>query len=181
MLILLLLFLAGCGASSSSPAAQPQSLSSEPSVLTWHLHGTLADGGTIDGTFSYDDPAVMRQENAHGLSPNRTYNLTDWTVTASSVLNGVPPIPFETLGVGDTAEVCVGVCIFSDTEYQRVVFADGRHTLQLAFLLPQSAPLSLPATIGEWGRLDPSASWLMAQKADGTFDYLITLTEATIN
>jgi hypothetical protein len=145
------------------------------------LDGTLADGGTIAGSITYD-PAQVVNANVHGWA-NQTFQIVGYDVTihpAWSILLGTVQYS-DTVG-GDTAEVCAGVCTFGGQPVATSLrLTDGGlNTLQMSWdtnggLLPSTvkvmvADQTVPGLQGmeliRAGRLQPVAVpepsfWLM--------------------
>jgi hypothetical protein len=141
-------------------------------TLAWKIDGTLRDGGTFSGTFKYDPTAVPRATNVRNLSPNASFNLTDFKITVS------PTSSREVIFTPATVtqyEFCVGACIFSVSQAsQRLMWTDGETTFYVAMPMPPTiTTLRVPLTVAEWGPIDLFASGLDHRYGTGRFEFTL--------
>jgi hypothetical protein len=204
ILLTVALLLNGCGAGESQPDTTSQISQPQPPVIqpppppviipppeaattrTWIFHGQLANGGTVDGTFSYEKDAAPSAEQVHGLTPNAVYPLTAWAIEArinftGTGIVGLPSVVnFSHTGFVDTSELCFNHCFLDPRDVARLVFDNGMQTLVLVFILP--APhTTLPVEVGDWGTFEPRASYVQSgNPSDETFQYRIVVTESEL-
>ena len=179
------LALQGCGASQSTVQATsaqqtpPQApVTAAPAApdptIKWALAGTLADGGTIQGTFSYNPTEGPLQQNVRGFAPNQVYALSDWSISVTTRLGST------TFSKSDNYEVCLGSCIFGmSSPSEKLSWTNGSQILQLVMTLPVIMTLHLPTVVSEWGQLDGSASNIQST-VNGQFQYLILVRTLSI-
>ena len=121
--------------------------------------------GTVDGSFTYESTASPSAYNVRGLGSNVTYALTSWEINVQNTFASIPSpylvnfpstISFSNILAENTAEFCIGICIFSSQSYESLRFYSGEYFLQLEFKIPSVGPFILtpPDTLEEWGVLD---------------------------
>jgi PEP-CTERM motif-containing protein len=148
--------------------------------LTWNFTGVTNDRATYSGTFTYESTEAPSAFNVHGLNGNTVYALQSWEFTSNinfvgTGIEGVPSsITWSNLLANNTAEFCLGKCIFSSTLFDRLLFSNGQQSLQLLFSSPNT--FALPSTTADWGPLEPNGSHFRSNAADGTFQALVTVT-----
>ena len=187
----LLLLLNGCagGDGTEAPAPQPphEPITVPPppvpppsTLVTWDFHGHLADGGTVDGSFTYDTTEAPRSENFQALEENRVYNLTAWRLVVLPTVEAVM-LTFDSTKDGDVSGLCVGHCLFSPSLLERVFFSNATAKLALVFSLPETVVHdAIPSTLDQWGPFAPDASRL--DGVDFTvFRFTELLTQGTIS
>ena len=158
--------------------------------LTWDFTGVTTDRGTYSGTFTYESTEAPSAFNVHGLNGNTVYTLQSWEFTSNinfegTGIEGVPSsVTWSNVLANNTAEFCLGKCIFSSTLYDRLLFSNGLQSLQLVFQSPNT--LILPTTIAQWGPLlavnplNGGASYFQSKAEDGTFQALVLLTGGSL-
>ncbi len=183
------LLLNGCGAGESQPDTTSQISQPQPPVIqppppaattrTWAVQGHTADGGTIDGTFTYEKDAAPIAENVRG-NQNVIYPLKAWDIQAHPTYQGIPIVGlppvlfFKNTGFVDTSELCFNECILDPNDFSRLVFSNGLQTLVLTFRLP-APQTALPVEAGDWGVFEANASRLQSMDLAGTFQYLMVV------
>lgn len=151
------------------PATPP----GQVTLLSFAFTGTLGVGfGTVDATWTYARTAEPSARDVRNLAPNVIYTLTAWAVTvhhddlpAAGIVSST--VRFSNTLPGNTAEFCVGKCIFSPQHLENLYFSDGENSLHLAFTIPSVDPFLLvpPGTLDQWGPLyavnavNGGASW----------------------
>jgi hypothetical protein len=137
------------------PASAPDETPTPATVLNWYFHGSLIDGGTVDGLVTYLKTAAVTGTNVRGLEPNTTYALLGWNLTVHQTTFVLQDVLFSSgpdAPVPGHGEFCLGVCIFSNLHMQRLYFTVGTNSLALLFVPPEGEGLStaLPQTLDEW-------------------------------
>jgi hypothetical protein len=148
--------------------------------LTFQVNGSIGDGGALRGSLSYDSDASPSALNLHGWSnadyPVLGYHLEIRPTDGLVDFTGLPHVlVYDASLPGQSAEFCVGQCIFSSTPDMNLRFSDGLYTLQLAF-----TPTADRTT---WGPLVPNASTLRNIHPDGSHrigDFLILVTSGQV-
>jgi len=131
--------------------------SAHASPVTLDFSGTFGGGGTVSGSFTYDNAAAPLASNVRGLAPNATFPITTWnfTIDGGSFL---PSTTFVNDVAGNSVEFCLGVCVFSSPEVINLIFSNSNHLLlQLTFdpLLDPTPFTSPPADPSAWGGFNP--------------------------
>lgn len=126
--------------------------------VSFDFSGTLADGGGVTGSFTYENTESPLATNVRGLAPNATYALTNWNFAVTSGFVG--STTFSNDITGNSAEFCQGTCIFSSIPVSNLIFANADNLqMQLTFN-PLSDPTPLtspPANLSEWGGFNPQS------------------------
>jgi len=119
--------------------------------VSFDFLGTLAGGGGVTGSFTYENTESPLAINVRGLAPNATYALTNWNFAVTSGFVG--STIFSNGITGNSAEFCLGNCVFSSPGVTNLIFANGDNLLmQLTFDLRDPTPLSSPPVdMSEWG------------------------------
>lgn len=170
LIMCLLLLLSGPAWAADEDAPKP------PPLVTWHFAGTLADGGTIDGTFSYPEGGLAAQipDGPFKARPHlQAFALTKIDVTARP--NGYPPVRFQhenKEGIEGNG-ICMGPCFYRaaaahpsqmlgfgnyNIEYKGQQYES--ESLMLVFMHPIRPVTGAPDQASHWGALDPIASEL---------------------
>ena len=176
------ILLSGCGGSESQDISTPILTPPAAATRTWTFHGQIENGGTVDGTFTYEKDANPSAEHVRGLAPNVVYPLTAWDLTARlSVSTGATFVEhFSQTGFLDTSELCFNQCDTGLRSTSRVHFDNGTTQLTITFVLPviQTTP---PVEVNDWGVFDSPASKLVHFPDGGTFLYVRTVTNGVLS
>src|SRR4026208_1221054 len=188
------LLLNGCGAGESPTDMTSQTVQPPPPVIQppppaattrpWVVHGQTTDGGTFDGTFTYEKDAAPIAENVRG-NQNVIYPLKAWDIQAHPTYQGIPLVGlppvlfFKNTGFVDTSELCFNECIFDPNDFSRLMVSNGLQTLILAFRLPAPHTM-LPGEAGDSGVFQSNASDLRSVELSGAFQYLMVVRSVDI-
>ena len=132
------------------------SIDAHANLVTLHFNGALRTDIVITGTFTYETTIGPSATNVRNLSPNVLYRLTAWNFVVESALTGVlPSTTYRNDVPGNTAEFCVGICIFSSNSFLELRLANtGSTVLSLLFDVRDPTPLiNPPSALSEWGPL----------------------------
>ena len=130
------------------------SIDAQVNLVTLHFNGALRTDIVITGTFTYETTIGPSATNVRNLSPNVLYRLTAWNFVVESALTGfLPSTTYRNDVPGNTAEFCVGICIFSSSSFLELRLANtGTTVLSLLFDVRDPTPLiNPPSTLLEWG------------------------------
>jgi len=128
----------------------------QANLITLHFNGALRTDVVIAGTFTYETTIGPNATNVRNLSPNVLYRLTAWNFVVESALTGfLPSTTYRNDEPGNTAEFCVGICIFSSNSFLELRFANtGTTVLSLLFEVRDPTPfINPPSALSEWGLL----------------------------
>ena len=179
---IVLMLMAGCsgGADPPSPVQHTTVKAHAPDpfpppvpvpMKNWVVQGTLADGGTVLGTFDYVADVTPTAHDVRSLSPNVVYPLKDWFIQAHQFVILPELVTFSQATAGNTAEFCIGQCVFASGQSQTLTLYNGRQTLRIAFALPTDN-LGTPQAVSDWGTARLDLTELRSVDAAGAFQFL---------
>ena len=127
-------------------------VTAEEHVVVLRFSGTFGNDATIVGTFSYDSGLDAIATNAHNLQPNLLFKLRAWNFVVNAGTSGLPSTTYDSTAPNNTAEFCMGICIFSPTRMLRLVLAnDSTMVLQLNFTQLDLSATHPPDSRAGWG------------------------------
>ena len=130
-------------------------------TLAFSCRGPGPDG-TVRGTFTYVIAQGPIDTNVSHLGPNVVYQLETWdiTVDSGSIEDILASTRYNHDQIGNSAEFCIGICIFSSSSLIKLTFKNETdRILLLAFELQDPTPfINPPGTLEEWGPLMLNAS-----------------------
>jgi hypothetical protein len=111
------------------------------------------NGGSIAalGTFSYDTQAAPTMTNLGGLS-NLVYTPTNWDFALTTSGSILPSQTFSSALLGQSAQLCIGICTFASGQQLRLNFRDGAGLL-FHFSFGLTEPVTTPPTYNQIGGL----------------------------
>src|SRR6185295_3629261 len=117
--------------------------------------GSFGGSGIASGSFTYDNAEGPTALNVRGLANNAIYGLTAWDFTVTATEFVLPSTTFASGLAGNTAEFCLGNCVFSAGDTTNLIFKNDQNLLmQITFQMTDPTPLvTPPADISEWGTL----------------------------
>ena len=135
------------------PKEEPPPTKPNTITLAFAAHGPGPDG-TVQGTFTYVIAQGPIDTNISHLGPNVVYQLETWDITVDSGIEDIlPSTRYNHDQIGNSAEFCVGICVFSSSSVIKVTFKnETNRILLLAFELHDPTPFTNPpGTLEEWG------------------------------
>jgi hypothetical protein len=120
--------------------------------------GSFGGTGIAVGSLTYDSADGPTAFNVRGLANNAVYSLTAWDFTLTSNDTVMPSTIFTNGLSGNTAEFCLGNCVFASPGVTNLIFRNDQNLLlQLTFGLADPTPfVRPPSDVTEWGTMQQS-------------------------
>ena len=113
------------------PKEEPPPTKPNTITLAFAAHGPGPDG-TVQGTFTYVITQGPIDANVSHLGPNVVYQLETWDITVDSGIEDMlPSTRYNHDQIGNSAEFCVGICVFSSSSVIKVTFKNETNRILL--------------------------------------------------